>query len=138
MGRLRGRCNPEIIYRKHYEPVIPFPPVEGELRAQQVAVAPDGTIYVVPSGMHERLRRAVAPDSGDSDPKVALALAGWLCLQTDGMTDRVNVDAPDDYDDPDPIQAFARAHDAGSVAVALHPGGEVLRSDEPEQFEFGP
>ncbi|MDS0259339.1 hypothetical protein NDI56_08040 [Haloarcula sp. S1CR25-12] len=116
--------------------MIPFPPVEGEFRAKQVAVAPEGTAYVVPSGMHERLREAVAPERTDSDPKVALALAGWLCLQTDGMTDRVNVDAPDDYSDGAPIRRFARAHDAGSVAVALHPSGEVVRSNEPETFSF--
>lgn len=116
--------------------MLPFPPVEGELRAQQVAVAPDGTTYVVPSGMHERLRRAAAPERTDSDPKVALALAGWVCLQTSGMTDRINVDAPDDYADAEPIRAFARAHDAGSVAVALHPSGEVLRSTKPAEFTF--
>jgi len=116
--------------------VIPFPPVEGELRAQQVAVAPDGTTYVVPSGMHERLRDAAAPERTDSDPKVALALAGWLCLQTDGMTDRINVDAPEDWVDAEPIRRFARAHEAGSVAVAVHPSGEVVRSTEPERFEF--
>jgi len=116
--------------------VIPFPPVEGELRAQQVAIAPDGTMYVVPSGMHERLRQAAAPERTDSDPKVALALAGWLCLQSDGMTDRINVDAPQDWTDGEPVRRFARAHDAGSVAVALHPSGEVLRSTAPERFEF--
>ena len=117
--------------------MIPFPPVEGELRAQQIAVAPDGTRYVVPSGMHERLREAAAPERTDSDPKVALALAGWLCLQTDGMTDRINVDAPEDWTDGGPVRAFARAHDAGSVAVALHPSGDVLRSTDPTEFEFG-
>jgi hypothetical protein len=116
--------------------VLPFPPVEGELRAQQVSVAPDGTLYVVPSGMHERLRSAVAPERTEGDPKVALALAGWVSLQTDGMTDRVNVDAPDDYDDAAPIRRFARAHDAGSLAVALHPSGEVVVSSEPTSFEF--
>ena len=116
--------------------MIPFPPVEGELRAQQVAVAPDGTAYVVPSGMHERLREAAAPERTDSDPKVALALAGWLCLQTDGMTDRINADAPEDWTDAAPIREFARAHEAGSVAVALHPSGEVLRSTKPERFVF--
>jgi len=116
--------------------MIPFPPVEGELRALQVAVAPDGTTYVVPSGMHERLREGVAPEQGDSDPKVALAMTGWLCLQTDGMTDRINADAPEDCTDAEPIREFARAHEAGSVAVALHPSGEVLRSTEPAQFTF--
>jgi hypothetical protein len=116
--------------------MLPFPPVEGELRAQQVAVAPEGTTYVVPSGMHERLREAAAPERTDSDPKVALALSGWLCLQTDGMTDRINADAPDDWTDTSPIREFARAHDAGSVAVALHPSGEVRRSSEPAAFDF--
>ena len=115
--------------------MIPFPPVEGDLRAQQVAVAPDGTTYVVPSGMHERLRQVVAPERTDSDPKVTLALAGWVCLQTDGMTDRINVDAPDEFTDAGPIREFARAHDACSVAVALHPSGEVLRSATPATFE---
>ncbi|ESS08885.1 MAG: hypothetical protein A07HN63_01092 [uncultured archaeon A07HN63] len=117
--------------------MIPFPPVEGELSAQQVAVAPDGTEFVVPSGMHERLREAAAPEGTDSAPKVALALSGWICLQSDGMTDRVNVDAPDDCEEAEPIRAFARAHAAASVAVALHPSGEVLRSNNPMAFEFG-
>ena len=115
---------------------VPFPSVDGEMTAQQVAVAPDGTAYVVPSGMHERLRRSVAPGRTDRDPKVALALAGWLCLQTSGMTDRINVDAPDDWTDAAPIRRFARAHDAGSVAVARHPSGEVTRSTEPRTFAF--
>jgi len=43
--------------------------------------------------MHERLRQAVASDREERDPKVALALSGWICLQTSGMTDRINVDA---------------------------------------------
>ena len=93
-------------------------------------------MYVVPSGMHERLRDAVVPERTESDPKVALALSGWLCLQTDGMTDRINVDAADGYADAAPIRRFARAHDAGSVAVALHPSGEVVRSTEPTRFRF--
>jgi hypothetical protein len=115
---------------------LPFPEAGESLRAQQVSVAPDGTMYAVPSGMHNRLRRAVAPERTDRDPKVALALAGWVSLQTSGMTDRVNVDAPDAFADPTPIRRFARAHDAGSVAVAQHPSGEVLRSTEPVTFAF--
>jgi hypothetical protein len=115
---------------------IPFPPVEGQLRAQQVAVAPDGTAYVVPSGMHERLQRAVSIEDTARDPKVALALSGWLCLQTDGMTDRINADAPDGYTDAAPVRRFARAHDAGSVAVAFHPSGAVRRSSDPATFAF--
>ena len=116
---------------------LPFPEAGEPLRAQQVSVAPDGTLYVVPSGMHERLRRVVAPERTERDPKTALALAGWVSLQTSGMTDRVNVDAPDELTDAAPIRRFARAHDAGSVAVARHPSGEVLRSTEPATFSFG-
>jgi hypothetical protein len=115
---------------------IPFPRADGAFRVRQVAVAPDGTAYVVPSGMHERLRTVVAPGDPAPDPKVALALAGWLCLQTDGMTDRVNADAPDGWTDATPIRRFARAHDAGSVAVARHPSGEVVRSTQPAAFSF--
>lgn len=115
---------------------LPFPHAQAEFRARQVAIAPDGTAYVVPSGMHERLRRAVAAHQTDRDPKVALALAGWTLLQTDGMTDRVNVDVPDDCDTLDAIRRFARAHDAGSIAVARHPSGEVVRSSEPATFAF--
>lgn len=115
---------------------VPFPSVDGELCAQQVAIAPDETAYRVPSGFHERLRRTVAPDQEEHAPKVALALAGWVCLQTSGMTDRINVDAPDNYTDVDPIRRFARAHEAGSVAVAQHPSGKVTRSTEPSTFSF--
>jgi len=79
----------------------------------------------------ERLRRVVAPDREERDPKVALALSGWICLQTSGMTDRINVDAPDALTDAAPIRRFARAHNAGSVAVARHPSGEVCRSATP-------
>lgn len=86
--------------------------------------------------MHERLRSVVAPGDPAADPKVALALAGWLCLQTDGMTDRVNADAPDEWADTSPIRRFARAHDAGSVAVAYHPSGEVSQSNQPAAFEL--
>jgi hypothetical protein len=115
---------------------IPFPEVEGEIRAQQIAIAPDGTAYVVPSGMHERLRQAVAPEREERDPKVALALSGWICLQTSGMTDRINVDAPDGITDAAPIRRFAHAHDAGSAAIARHPSGEVCRSTHPTTFTF--
>ena len=115
---------------------VPFPPADEAFGARQIAIAPDGAAYRVPSGFHERLRQAVDPDSKGRDPKVDLALAGWVCLQTSGMTDRVNVDAPDDWTDAAPIRRFARAHDAGSVAVARHPSGEVTRSTEPSTFAF--
>ena len=114
---------------------VPFPDIEA-FRARQIAIAPDGAAYRVPSGFHERLRQAVAPGWDERDPKVALALAGWVCLQTSGMTDRINVDAPDDWTDAAPIRRFARAHDAGSVAVARHPSGEVTRSTDPPGFRF--
>lgn len=117
---------------------IPFPPAEDEFGAGQIVVAPDGPAYVVPSGMHERLRRVIAPDESAPDPKVALALSGWVCLQADGMTDRVNVDAPDDRTEAAPIRRFARAHDAGSVSVALHPSGDVYQSNHPTSFAFEP
>ena len=115
---------------------VPFPPADEAFGARQIAIAPDGAAYRVPSGFHERLRQAVDPDSKGRDPKVDLALAGWVCLQTSGMTDRVNVDAPDDWTDAAPIRRFARAHDAGSVAVARHPSGEVTRSTDPSTFSF--
>ena len=115
---------------------VPFPEADDEFRAQQITIAPDGTAYVVPSGMHERLRRVVAPDREERDPKVALALSGWICLQTSGMTDRINVDAPDRLTDASAVRQFARAHDAGSVAIARHPSGEVCRSATPTEFTF--
>jgi len=120
---------------------VPFPELSpGRIRVGNVSVAPDGTAYVVPSGMHERLREAVLSDTDEpvggadepaGDPKVVLALAGWASLQSDGMTDRVNVDAPDDFANETVVKRFARSHDAGSVAVALHPSGEVCRWTDP-------
>lgn len=118
---------------------VPFPTVDAVAAgfgADQVSIAPDGTAYVVPSGMHERLHRIVAPEHADRGAKVALALAGWVSLQADGMTDRVNVDAPDAFVDAAPIRRFARAHDAGSVAVARHPSGDVVTSTVPSTFAF--
>jgi len=64
---------------------VPFSPVEGEFRAQQIAIDPDGTAYVVPSGMHERLRQAVASDREERDPK--------------GRTRAVGMDLPPDKRD---------------------------------------
>lgn len=118
---------------------VPFPEAADDpdgFGAAQVSIAPDGTAYVVPSGMHDRLRRVVAPEHPDRGAKVALALAGWVSLQADGMTDRVNVDAPDDFVDGAPIRRFARAHAAGSVAVARHPSGDVVTSTAPSTFAF--
>jgi hypothetical protein len=124
---------------------LPFPETSPEDDHQHLAIAPDGTQYAVPSGMHERLRQVVVATAemsderdGDShagavthieaeaDPKVALALAGWTLLQTDGMTDRLYVDAPDGLDRATAVQQFARAHDIGRVAVARHPSGRTV------------
>ena len=115
---------------------LPFPELTGQPTSQHVAVAPDETVYVVPSGSHDRLRKAAVSESRDRDPSVDLALAGWTCLQSDGLTDRINVDAPDEFTDARIVRRFARAHDAGSVAVARHPSGEVVRSTDPQSFAF--
>jgi hypothetical protein len=115
---------------------IPFPELTGRPTAQHITVAPDGTMFVVPSGSHDRLRTVVVSESRAMEPSVDLALAGWTCLQSDGLTDRVNVDAPDEFTDAQIVRQFARAHDAGSVAVARHPSGEVVRSTDPELFAF--
>lgn len=111
---------------------VPFSAWDGE-RVRHLTVAPDGSTYVVPSGAHERLHRIVIGDSsvgarfdGPSGPKVDLALAGWVQLQSDRLVDRVNVDAPDGYDGTDLVREFARMHGAGSLAVALYPSGTVL------------
>lgn len=112
----------------------PFPEVSsGQIEAANVSVAPDGTQYVVPSGMHERLRQAVVPNPGEQsrDPKVDLAVAGWASLHTDGMTGRVYVDAPDDFAKADIVKRFARSHDAGSIMIAHHPSGDVRRWSRP-------
>jgi len=75
--------------------------------------------------------RAGGADERAADPKVDLALAGWTSLQADGMTDRVNVDAPDGFADTAVVRRFDRSHDAGSIAVAHHPSGEVRRWTDP-------
>lgn len=133
---------------------VPFPEASAGSGHQHLAIAPDGTRYAVPSGMHERLRRVVVADterperdgnrpSGamspvetEADPKVALALAGWTLLQTDGMTDRLYVDTPDGVDRTPAVRQFANAHDVGRVAVAFHPSGRTVRgSDVATVFE---
>lgn len=117
---------------------IPFPKWDGE-HVRHLTVAPDGRIYVVPSGAHERLHRIVIGDStvgeqfdGLSGTKVELALVGWAQFQSDQLIDRVNIDAPDGLDETELVRSFAQMHDAGSIAVALHPSGEVLTSSTDE------
>jgi hypothetical protein len=112
----------------------PFPDVpSGQIEAANVFIAPDGTKYVVPSGMHERLCRAVVPDAGEQtlDPKTELALARWTSLHTDGMIGRVYIDAPDEFDGTAIVKRFARSHDAESIVMARHPSGEMNRWDAP-------
>ena len=119
---------------------IPFPEVPtGPIAAANVSIAPDGTAYVVPSGMHERLWRAVVPDTGERsrDAKIALAMAGWVSLHTDGLTGRVYVDAPDGFAGEAIVKRFARSHDAGSIKMACHPSGETTRWDTPSAIRFG-
>jgi hypothetical protein len=113
---------------------VQFPEVSsGRIEAANVSIAPDGTKYVVPSGMHERLCHAVVPGAGERtlDPKTELALAGWASLHTDGMTGRVYIDAPDDFDGTAVVKRFARSHDAESIVMARHPSGEVNRWQTP-------
>jgi hypothetical protein len=118
---------------------IPFPEVpSGQIKAANVSIAPDGMKYVVPSGMHERLCQAVVPDaSGQTlDPKTELALAGWVSLHTDGMTGRVYIDAPDEFDGTAIVKRFARSHDAESIVMARYPSGEMNRWDAPGTVSF--
>lgn len=117
---------------------VPFPEWEGE-HVRHLTVAPDGSVYVVPSGAHERLHQIVVGNSaigaqfdGPTGTKVELALAGWVQLQSDQLIDRVNVDAPDGFDETELVRTFAQMHEAGSIAVALHPSGEVRTCTIPE------
>lgn len=121
---------------------IPFPEWNGEY-VQHLTVGPDGIVYVVPSGAHERLHWILI---GDQDiagqfenprlrgTKVELALAGWVQFQSDELTDRVNVDAPDGFQDESTVRRFARLHDAGSIAIAFYPSLDVQTSNTPEQL----
>ena len=118
---------------------IPFPEVAtGPIAAANVSIAPDGTAYVVPSGMHERLCRTVVPDTGERsrDPKIALSMAGWVSLHTDGLTNRVYVDAPDGFAGEGFLRRFARSHDAGSIKMACHPSGDTMRWDRPSAIRL--
>lgn len=120
---------------------IPFPEWDGKW-AQHLTVSPCNTVYRVPSGAHERLHRAVIGGrdvagrfEGLRGTKVELALAGWVQLQSDRLTDRINVDAPDGFDDAKLVRRFARMHDAGSVAVALYPS-KAVRTGPPGELSL--
>jgi hypothetical protein len=121
---------------------VPFSEWDGD-PARHLTVAPDGTVYALPSGAHERLHNIVI---GDRTPaaqlgvddlhgtKVDLALAGWVQLQSDQHTDRVNIDAPDGYDDDALIRRFACLHNAGSLRMVFYPSTDELGSADPQQI----
>lgn len=58
--------------------------------------------------------------------KVELALVGWVQLQSDQHTDRVNLDASDGYEDAALVRRFARLHDAGSLRAVFYPSVDEL------------
>lgn len=55
-------------------------------------------------------------------------------FQSDELTDRVNVDAPDGFQDESIVRRFARLHDAGSIAIVFYPSLDVQTSNTPEQL----
>jgi hypothetical protein len=123
---------------------VPFPEWDGD-PARHLTVAPDGTVYALPSGSHERLHEVVIGDQnpaaridveGLQGTKIDLALAGWVQLQSDQHTDRLNIDAPDGYDDEALIRRFARLHDAGSLRMVFYPSTDELGSGDPLHINF--
>lgn len=123
---------------------IPFPEWDG-VPTRHLTVAPDGTVYALSSGAHERLHNIVI---GDRTPaaqlgvddlhgtKVDLALAGWVQLQSDQHTDRLNIDAPNGYDDDALIRRFAHLHNAGSLRMVFYPSADELTSADPQHITF--
>jgi hypothetical protein len=127
-------------------PEIPFEEWDGT-RVQHLTVSPEGTVYVVPSGAHERLHRFLV---GDCDPtarlsddegvaggmKVDLVLVGWPQLQSDKLTDRINIDAPDGFTDDALVRRFAALHDAGSAYIAFYPSTDIQKSTNPQHVSL--
>jgi hypothetical protein len=123
---------------------LPFPEWDGT-PVRHLTVAPNGTVYSLPSGAHERLHEIVI---GDRNPtaqigrddlygtKVDLALAGWAQLQSDQYTNRLNIDAPDGYDDDALVRRFARCHDAGMLRAVFYPSTDELKNTDPQQLSF--
>lgn len=123
---------------------VPFPEWDGD-PARHLTVAPDGTVYALSSGAHERLHTVVIGDQDPTDKlgvddlhgtKVDLALAGWVQLQSDQHTNRINIDAPDGYDDDALVRRFARLHDAGMLRTVFYPSTDELTSTDPQQIAF--
>ena len=120
---------------------FPFPEWTGQW-TRHVTVSPDGVPYAIPSGKHERLHALVIGDvdvvaraegSPPRGTKVELALAGWVQLQSDGLTDRVYGDAPDGFSDAAVLRRFAAVHEAGSARIAFVPSRDTLTLDDPQQ-----
>jgi len=122
---------------------FPFHEWDGEW-TQHVAVSPTETAYAIPSGAHERLHALII---GDNDivgrtggppqgTKVELALVGWVQLQSDSLTDRINVDAPDGFSNVGVLRRFASVHDAESASLAFFPSGDTLKLTAPQQASF--
>jgi hypothetical protein len=123
---------------------VPFSEWNGD-PVRHLTVAPDSTVYALPSGTHERLHVSVLDEWDPTvqlerddlhGTKVELALVGWVQLQSDQHTDRVNLDAPDGYDDAALVRQFARLHDAGSLRAVFYPSTDECRSDAPQQLSF--
>lgn len=123
---------------------LPFPEWDGD-PVRHLTVSPDSTVYALPSGTHERLHALVLDEWDptvrlDRDDlhgtKVELALVGWVQFQSDQHTDRVNLDAPDGYDDATLVRRFARLHDAGSLRAVFYPSTDDFRSGDPQHLSF--
>lgn len=123
---------------------LPFSEWDGD-PVRHLTVAPDGTAYALPSGAHERLHTLVLDEWDPTarlerddlhGTKVELALVGWVQLQSDQHTDRVNLDAPDGYDDAALVRQFARLHDAGSLRAVFYPSGDERKSTEPQHLSI--
>lgn len=123
---------------------VPFSEWDGD-PVPHLTIAPDGTAYALPSGTHERLHTSILDEWDPTvrlerddlhGTKVELALVGWVQLQGDQHTDRVNLDAPDGYDDAALVRRFARLHDAGSLRAVFYPSTDEFRSDNPQQLSF--
>jgi len=120
---------------------VPFPEWTGQW-TRHVTVSPDGEVYAIPSGTHERLHALVVGDAdmvarAEGAPprgtKVELALAGWVQLQSDGMTDRVYGDAPDGFSDAAMLRRFAAVHEAGGGRITFYPSRDTLTLEDPQR-----
>lgn len=123
---------------------LPFREWDGD-PVRNLTVAPDGTVYALPSGAHERLHEIVIGDRdpaarlGSDDPhgtKIELALAGWVQLRSDQHTDRITIDAPDGYDDAALVRRFARLHNAGTLRAVFYPSADELGSSDPQHISL--